>query len=90
MALDRIKMKLAPLHNGAFTKMSFSGPLVTAIPGRVLTRLLSQLAFWSGRPVHVVLDADASASWLEVWIDALAAVPERHLRVEFRLPEKTR
>lgn len=86
MALDRITMNLSPLHGGSFTRLSLSGPVVTAVPGRVLRPWLSQLAFWSGRPIHVVLGADAPASWLEVWTDALAAVPERDLEVEFRLP----
>ena len=86
MALDRITMKLSPLHGSSFTKVFLSGPVVTAVPGRVLRSWLSQLAFWSGRPILVVLGADAPASWLEVWAAALAEVPERHLRVEFRLP----
>ena len=81
-------MKLSPLYGGSFTRLSLSGPVVTVVPGRVLRPWLSQLAFWSGRPIRVVLGADAPASWLEVWTEALTAVPERHLRVEFRLPRE--
>ena len=85
-----ITARLRATHGGAFTELTLCGPIVSAPPpARALRRLFSQLAFWSGYPVHVVLSVDAAAGWLEVWSDALAVVPERHARVEFRLSDRT-
>jgi hypothetical protein len=83
---NEIKATLRALHGGAFTQITLSGPIVSAPPpASSLRRLFSQLAFWSGYPVHVVLSVNEQAKWLETWAAALAAVPERHLRIEFRL-----
>jgi hypothetical protein len=43
------------------------------------------LAFWSGQRLDVALDAAGPAGWCEVSTDALAAIPERHVRVRFDL-----
>jgi hypothetical protein len=85
MAKNELKASLRPLDGGAYTEVRLRGPVVSAPPpARALRRLFSQLAFWNGYLVHVVLSVDEQAGWLEPWADALAAVPERHLRIEFR------
>lgn len=57
----------------------------TRLPASASHQLLSPLAYWSGRRLHVVLAAGAQAGWCELVMAALAAVPERHLSVEFDL-----
>ena len=82
---NRLLMKLRPLEDGCGTQFSLCGPLWTALSPRELRRLLSMLAFSGGSPVSVVLFVDGQGDWCERWGDALAAVPRRHLEVEFRL-----
>ena len=82
---NRLLLKLRPLEDGRGTQLSLCGPLWTELSPRELRRLLSMLAFWSGSPVSVVLFVDGQGEWCERWGDALAAVPGRHLEVEFRL-----
>ena len=80
---DRMTLELRPLHGGSFTQFSLLGPVPSAPQG--LRRLLRMLALWNGYPVDVVLFVDAqTAGWCEVWCDALASVPARHLTVTFR------
>ncbi len=52
-----------------------------------LHQFLSQLAYWSGQHIDAVLSAGDQAVWVEVWCDALADVPERHLRLRFPDPD---
>ena len=81
---DRMMLKLRPLQGGSYTQLSLSGPLPSEPQG--VRRLLTAFALWSGYPVDVVLFVDAqTAGWCEVWADALASVPERHLEVRFRI-----
>jgi hypothetical protein len=56
-----------------------------ALPPPAHYQLLSLLAFWSGQRLDVVLDATGPGGWCEVWANALAAIPERHLRLRFDL-----
>ena len=85
MAKNTLEASLLPLYGGAYTEVRLRGPVISAPPeARALSRLFSQLAYWNGYPVHVVLSVDEQAGWFSTWADALAAVPERHLRVEFR------
>jgi hypothetical protein len=86
MTKNEIKASLRPLLGGAFTEVRLHGPIISAPPeASALRQLFSQLALWNGYPVHVVLSVDEQAGWLEMWTDALAAVPGRNLRVELRL-----
>jgi hypothetical protein len=79
---DRMTLELHSLH-GSYTQVSLSGSVPSA-PQR-LRRLLTLFALWSGYPVDVVLFVDGTtASWCEVWVDALSSVPGRHLTVTFR------
>jgi hypothetical protein len=91
MDTGQMKLMLSPKEGGSYTRLSLCGWLPTALPGRELRRLLSMLSFWSGWPVRVVLSVDAqTASWCEVWTDALCAVPERHLEVQFQMAGQER
>jgi hypothetical protein len=83
MARQATTMRLSPARAEGWTELSLSCSLPDSLPAPVLYQLLSLLAFWSGRRLDVVLDAVGSAGWCEVWADALAAVPERHLRLHF-------
>jgi hypothetical protein len=85
MKANGITLRLRALHGGAFTELSLSGPIATLPPTKTVRRLLSMLAYWSGYPVHVVLSVDGAAGWLELWTDVLVKVPERDVRVEFRI-----
>ena len=76
-------LRLRSLHSGAYTRFSLSGPVPTALPGRLLRQLVTQLALWTGWPVDVVLSVEDPADFNEVWIAELLAVPDRHLRVRF-------
>lgn len=80
---DRMTLELRPLDGGSYTQLSLSGPLPSVPVG--LRRLLTWLAHWNGYPVDVVLFVDKqTAGWCEVWTDALASVPDRHLEVRFQ------
>jgi hypothetical protein len=67
------------------TRFAITGSLPDGLPRYALHQFLSQLAYWSGERIDAVLCAADQAGWLEVWCDALAEVPERHLRVRFRI-----
>jgi hypothetical protein len=83
MARQATTMRLRPARAEGWTELSLSCSLPDSLPAPALHQLLALLAFWSGRRLDVVLDAASSAGWCEVWADALAAVPERHLRLHF-------
>jgi hypothetical protein len=68
-----------------WTQVSLSCAVPDTLPPPALYQLLSLLTFWGGQRLDVVLDASESAGWCEVWADALAAIPERHLRLRFAL-----
>ncbi len=81
----RTTMRLQPARAEGWTRLTIACTVPDSLPSPVLYQLLSLLVFWSGRRLDVVLDAAGPAGWCEVWADALAAVPERHLRLHFDL-----
>lgn len=83
MARRATTIRLRPASSEGWTELSLSCALPEPLPPAVLYQFLSLLAFWSGRRLDVVLDAGRSAGWCEIWADALAAVPERHLSLRF-------
>jgi hypothetical protein len=84
MRSGQVTIRLRPFEGGSFTLWSAHGAVPTAIPPAQLRRLLSGLAFWSGWPVRLALPVDAeTVAWCEIWSEALAAVPARHLEVRF-------
>jgi hypothetical protein len=87
---ETMTLKLHALHNGAYTQLKLTGPMATGMPGKDLRRLIATLAFWHGGPIDVVLCCTLdTAGWLEVWDEALAAVPARHHRVRFLINRHT-
>lgn len=83
-------LKLRALEHGAYTRVSLTGAMATVPQGKELRRLLSTLALWHGGAIDVVLCVGTdTAGWLEIWDEALAAVPARHHRVRFLLDRST-
>ena len=85
MARRVTKVQLRPSQTEGETCLSVACTIPDSLPPPELYQLLSLLAFWGGRRLDVALDAAGPAWWLEVWADALAAIPERHVRVRFDL-----
>jgi hypothetical protein len=75
-------LQLRPGTQGR-TRFAITGSLPDGLPQYALHQLLSQLAYWSGERIDAVLCAGDQAGWVEVWCDALADVPARHLRLRF-------
>ena len=84
-ARSAIRLRLWPSSDGEATRFRVEGTLPTRLPASALHQLLSPLVYWSGRPLHVVLAAGGQAGWCEVVVDAMAAIPERHVTIEFDL-----
>ncbi len=87
-----LTLKLRPLHDGAYTEITLSGPIATAPQAPDLRKLLSVLWLWHGDPIDVALCVDgtnAGACWLEVWDDVLGRVPDRLLRTRYRVSRDT-
>jgi hypothetical protein len=83
-------LNLRALEHGAYTYVSLTGTMATVPQGKQLRRLLALLALWHGGPVDVVLCVGTdTGGWLEIWDEALAAVPARHHRVRFSLNRST-
>jgi hypothetical protein len=85
MARRATTIRLRPARTEGWTHLSLSCAVPDSLPPPALYQLLSLLAFWSGQRLDVALDAAGPAGWCEVWADALAAVPERHLLLRFNL-----
>ncbi len=85
MASQVTRLQLQPGKTEGETRLLLACTVPDSLPAPALYQLLSLLAFWGGRRLDVALDAAGPAWWLEVWTDALAAVPERHIRVRFDL-----
>lgn len=85
MARQVTILQLRPGATEGETRLSVVCTIPDSLPAPALYQLLSLLAFWGGRRLDVALDAAGPAWWLEVWADALAGVPERHIRVRFDL-----
>ncbi len=83
MRCTRLRVRLS--KETGRTRYLLTGTLPDQLPRAALHQLLSLLSYWSGERLHVVLFADDPGWWLEEWTDALCEVPERHLRVQFRL-----
>lgn len=89
MARQATTLRLRPAKAEGWTHLSLSCTVPDALPPPALYQLLSLLAFWSGQRLDVALDATGPGGWCEVWADALAAIPERHLRLRFELGEES-
>lgn len=79
------KLLLQPAKAEGWTRLSLSCTVPDSLPPAAFYELLSLILFWTGQRLDVALDAAAPAGWCEVWADALAAIPERHVRVRFDL-----
>lgn len=86
---NALTLKLRALDGGAYTHMRLTGPIATMPQRAQIRRVLSVLSLWHGAPVDVVLCVDGSAGWLEIWDDALLAVPERHATLRFLISRPT-
>ncbi len=86
---DSTAAALRPAKAEGWTHLSLSCTVPDALPPPALYQLLSLLAFWSGQRLDVALDATGPGGWCEVWADALAAIPERHLSLRFELGEES-
>lgn len=87
---EPMTLKLHALEHGAYTHVSLTGVMATVPQGKELRRLLALLALWHGGAVDVVLCVGTDTSgWLEIWDEALTAVPARHHRVRFLLDRST-
>ncbi len=75
-------MRLSPMSEER-TRFRLEGSLPTDLPHFALHQLFSLLVYWSGRQLHAVLSAGGPVGWFELWADALAGVPDRHVTVEF-------
>jgi hypothetical protein len=83
---SQMVLELKPLHRGAYTQLLLHGPVCTNPQGRWLGQLLRIFSTWNGYPVRLVLPVDRrTASWSELWVDALRAVPDRHFTVTFQM-----
>ncbi len=80
-----VTLRLWPTSVESRTRFQMEGTLPTHLPAHALHQLLSQLIYWSGRPMHAVLAVDDQAGWCEVWADALGAAPEPLLSIEFKV-----
>jgi hypothetical protein len=87
-----LTLKLRPLHDGACTEITLTGPIVTAPQAPDVRKLLSLLRLWHGGRIDVVLCVDgtnAGACWLDVWDDVLGRVPGRLLRARYLISRDT-
>jgi hypothetical protein len=92
MDSNRLTLRLRPLHHGAYTQITLSGPVATMPQIRHVRRLMSVLWLWHGGPVDVVLSADRTNSgtrWLEIWEDMLGRVPGRRLDLRYLVSRDT-
>ena len=82
------KLQLKPAQTEGRTRFAVTGSLPDGLPRFALHQLMAQLSYWTGERIDAVLYADGPAGWVEVWSDALADVPERHLRVRFVVEDR--
>jgi hypothetical protein len=88
MDKTRMTFELRPLHEGRYTQIRISGPVVTAPSATDMRRLMSVLAFWHGGPVHVVLSVagtDTDISWAALWDDVLGEIPVHHVEIRLEI-----
>jgi hypothetical protein len=88
MEETKMTLELRPLHEGAYTQIKLTGPVVTTPSARDLRRILAILAFWHGGPVHVVLSVagtNEDICWGELWDDAMRAVPGHHAEIRWQI-----
>ncbi len=88
MARQATTLRLRPARTEGWTQLLLSCAVPDSLPPPALYQLLSLLVFWGGQRLDVALDATGPGGWCEVWADALAAIPERHLRLRFELGEE--
>lgn len=83
MARQATTLQLRPARAEGWTRLTLECSLPDRLPPPVLHQLLALLSLWSGQRLDVALDAAQSAAWLEIWTEALAEIPDRHLRIRF-------
>lgn len=82
---------LSPVHGGSYTRLRLTGVVPSSVAQRDVARLARGLFFWSGGPVECALSvAMETACWCEWWTDLLAGMPERHLRLRYRIQRSPR
>jgi hypothetical protein len=87
---DPMVLELRALCGGAYTQVALRGSMATVPQGKQARRLLELLCFWHGAPVDVVVCIGMdTGGWLEVWDEALSAVPTRVARIGFRISRDT-
>ena len=87
---ETMTLTLRAIEHGAYTHLSLTGVMATIPQRKDLRRLLALLALWHGGSVDIVFCIGPDTSgWLEIWDDALSAVPARLHRVRFMLDRST-
>lgn len=89
MSSRKLSLRLRP-QGRAYSRLSLSGVIPTTPSAQDLRLFCYLLSLWQGSPLDVALSADARVSWVTAWSDALAFVPEAHLRVRFVLDGASR
>lgn len=82
------KLQLRPAQTEGRTRFTITGSLADGLSRFALHQLVAQLSYWTGERIDAVLYADDPPGWVEVWSDALADVPERHLRLRFIVEDR--
>jgi hypothetical protein len=89
MRQGQMVIQLRVVQGGAYTELRLRGAVPTALPTRLVRRLMEILSSWSGWPVALALSVEAdTAGWCEFWSDVLSSVPARHLEIRFTLPRR--
>ena len=87
---ETMTLTLRAMHHGAYTELVLRGPMATVPQQKQLRRLFALLSFWHGGPVEVVLCVGLdTGGWLEIWDEALSAVPASDVRIRFLINGST-
>ena len=94
MKQGQFRVRLRPLHGGAYTQAELRGAVPTAISPQqmqLLRRMAEMITAWSGWPVGLALYvAPGAGGWCDWWADRLQSIPARHLEVRFVPPRGRR